>query len=109
MCCRVGLYQLRKNNIIFSERESERAIMRLGQLRSVKERQCTAYHVQGEQIFSILRETGGSDPGYNSDDSVKDPSYSTLEEIHAQFSKLSINSTSKAQFLILKKTLMGSR
>ncbi|KAM5579603.1 zinc finger CCCH domain-containing protein 62 [Rosa sericea] len=53
-------------------------------------------HHQYLEMSEDFSESGGSDPGYDSDDSVEDPSYSTLEETHARFSNLSIDSKSKA-------------
>ncbi|KAL6137394.1 hypothetical protein ACLB2K_062686 [Fragaria x ananassa] len=44
-------------------------------------------------------ETGGSDPEYDSDDSLNDPSYSTLEETHAKFSNLSVKTKSKTRIV----------
>lgn len=54
---------------------------------------------QYEEKGEDFSESGGSDPGVDSDDSVKDPSYIILEETHAKFSKLSIKTKSKARWV----------
>ncbi|VVA20708.1 PREDICTED: zinc finger CCCH [Prunus dulcis] len=55
------------------------------------------YHQYEEKDGDFL-ENGESDPEYDSDDAMKDPSYSsTLEETHANFSKLSIKRNSKTR------------
>ncbi|ONI15312.1 hypothetical protein PRUPE_3G037000 [Prunus persica] len=55
------------------------------------------YHQYEDKDGDFL-ENGESDPEYDSDDSIKDPSYSsTLEETHANFAKLSIKRNSKTR------------
>lgn len=57
------------------------------------------YHQYEEKDGDFL-ENGESDPEYDSDASMKDPSYSsTLEETHANFSKLSIKRNSKTRLV----------
>ncbi|XP_021828463.1 zinc finger CCCH domain-containing protein 62-like isoform X2 [Prunus avium] len=64
------------------------------------------YHQYEEKDGDFL-ENGESDPEYDSDASMKDPSYSsTLEETHANFSKLSIKRNSKTR--IVKYIDLGS-
>ncbi|XP_050160538.1 zinc finger CCCH domain-containing protein 62-like isoform X6 [Malus sylvestris] len=62
------------------------------------------YEEKDEDLWEIGESE--SDPEYDSDESMKDPTYSILEETHAKFSNLSIKGKSKAR--IVKDNDVGS-
>lgn len=55
------------------------------------------YEEKDEDLWEIGESE--SDPEYDSDESMKDPTYSTLEETHAKFSNLSIKGKSRARLV----------
>lgn len=55
------------------------------------------YEEKDEDLWEIGESE--SDPEYDSDESMKDPTYSILGETHAKFSNLSIKGKSRARLV----------